>query len=51
MSPHHKGGAKTMSADTRQSVGIDFSEDFLDVYLTRRGRRCGFRTATGGPRP
>src|SRR4051812_25258410 len=35
-----------MGTATGQSVGIDISEDFLDVYLHPAGRRCGCRTAT-----
>src|SRR4051812_9454040 len=37
-SPHHKGGATTMGTVTGQSVGIDISEDFLDVYLHPAGK-------------
>ena len=36
-SPHHKGGAATMGTVTGQSVGIDISENFLDVYLHPAG--------------
>ena len=41
----------TMSTDIGQSVGIDISEDFLDVNLHPAGRRCGFRTTMEEPRP
>ena len=37
-SPHHKGGAATMGTITGQSVGIDISEDSLDVYLHPAGK-------------
>src|SRR3954454_515145 len=37
-SPHHKGGAATMGTVTGQSVGIDISEDSLDVYLHPAGK-------------
>ncbi|HSQ56616.1 MAG TPA: hypothetical protein VLM40_12810, partial [Gemmata sp.] len=36
-SPHHKGGATTMGTITGQCVGIDISEDSLDVYLHPAG--------------
>src|SRR3954454_11679411 len=37
-SSHHKGGAATMGTVTGQSVGIDISEDFLDVYFHPAGK-------------
>src|SRR3954463_1241520 len=37
-SPHHKGGVATMGTVTGQSVGIDISEEFLDVFLHPAGK-------------
>src|SRR3954454_15136050 len=37
-SPHHKGGATTMGTVTGQSVRIDISEDFLDVFFHPAGK-------------
>jgi hypothetical protein len=37
-SPRHKGGAATTSPVPSQCVGIDISEEFLDVYLDPVGK-------------